>query len=61
MMFLKNDRCLPHFAERRRQIVQNLDIINRLRVDAHARSLSDQEMANVRASFDFIEALFVSL
>jgi hypothetical protein len=61
MMFLKSDLCLPHFADKRRQIVQNLDTINRLRVDAHARSLSDEEMDNARRSFDFIEAIFVSL
>jgi hypothetical protein len=57
-MLLKDGEVMPYLCERRSIILGKLDIVNKYRKDAHALIVDDQEMAEVRAAFDYLEVEF---
>lgn len=61
LMLMKDARVLPYLHERRSTIVKSLDSVNRIRKDAHGRSVGDSELSEVRAAFDHLEAEFSPL
>ena len=58
IMLLKDGRVLPPLDDRS-SIVQNMDLINKFRIDAHAREVGDEDMAQIRSALDFLEAEFL--
>lgn len=58
LMLLKNDEVLPYLAGRRSELVTSLDMINKLRKDAHAKEVSSEEIILARKAFDALEAEF---
>ncbi|NII58039.1 AAA-like domain-containing protein [Sphingomonas aerolata] len=58
LMLLKQSLVLPYLDERRSIVTRHLDTINKLRRDAHATTVSDDEMSSIRAAFDYIEGEF---
>jgi hypothetical protein len=55
---IKVDDVLPYLNSNRRDIIRALDTVNKLRKDAHANVVSDDELAAVRAAFELLEAEF---
>ena len=47
-MLIKDHRVLPYLSGRRSKIVEQLDVINKLRKDAHALVVSDDDIARAR-------------
>ncbi len=58
MILIKDDSVLPFLKDRRVHVVTLLDILNKLRRDAHAITVSDDELASARSAFDYLEAEF---
>ena len=58
LMLLKDFVVLPFLGERRTTIISFLDVINKLRKDAHALEPSNEDMVSVRSAFDYLEAEF---
>lgn len=58
LMLLKDDGVLPYLATRRSELVAALDMINKLRKDAHAMEVSSEEIVKARKAFDTLEAEF---
>ena len=58
MMLLKDGRALP-FLNDRSVIVQNMDLVNKSRIDAHANEVGDEAMAQIRSALYFLEAEFL--
>jgi hypothetical protein len=58
LAILKLEGALPYVERNRKAIVTALDTVNKLRKDAHANAVSDQELASVRAAFELLEAEF---
>lgn len=56
--FIKNEQVMDYLGARRSHILKHLDVVNRMRKDAHAKSVSDADIENVRRSFDYLEAEF---
>lgn len=57
-VLLKDTRILPYLSERRSHVVRCLDIINNLRKDAHAMTVSDSDIASARSAFEYLEGEF---
>lgn len=60
MMLIKNRDTLPFLSSRKSIICNKLDIINKLRKDAHANLVTEEEMKTARAAFDYLEGEFSS-
>lgn len=60
LMLIKDDRVLKYLDNRRSDVVSNLDTINKLRKDAHAMQVTDNEMIKAQKAFDYLEAEFQS-
>jgi hypothetical protein len=60
LAMLKLSNVLPYIDGSRRNIVAALDSVNRLRKDAHANAVTDQDLASARAAFEVLEAEFSS-
>ncbi len=58
MGFLRDETVLPYVNENRSRISRYLDVVNKLRKDAHANSVSDGELIAVREAFDYLEGEF---
>lgn len=58
LMLLKDLEVLPFMSERRSEVIRTLDLVNKLRKDAHALSVTDLEFAAVRSAFDYLETEF---
>ena len=56
---LKDQRVLPFLRERRRAVVEDLAIVNKFRIDAHAKEMGDYEMDGIRSAFDMLETEFL--
>jgi hypothetical protein len=61
MMLLKDGNILPYLADRRSGIVSAIDVVNKLRKDAHAMWVGDNEFEDVRKAFDLLEAEFFEI
>ena len=57
-MMIKDSSVMPFVENRRSNIVRQIDIINKLRKDAHAVAVTDDDMNAVRDAFDYLEAEF---
>ena len=60
LMLLKDERVLPFLEDERSEIVRYLNLVNKLRTDAHANDLTEEEMGDLRVAFDFLEMEFLS-
>lgn len=58
LALIKNERVLGYLGDRRRHIVKSLDIVNRLRKDAHANRVEDKDIEDAREAFLYLEAEF---
>lgn len=56
--FIKCPKVLPYLSVRRSLVLTHMDKINKLRKDAHANALTDDELREVREAFDFLEQEF---
>ena len=59
LVLLKDERVLPFIQDRRSVVASHLNIVNRLRKDAHANRVSGGELADIRGSFEYLEAEFL--
>lgn len=60
MILLKNDRVLPYLNEKRSSIVRDMDIVNRHRIDAHAKAISDSDYEALKKSIAELNDEFLS-
>jgi hypothetical protein len=60
LMLLKDARVIPFIKDRRSNIIRYIDTINRLRKDAHALKVNDNEMNTAREAFVYLESEFSS-
>lgn len=60
LMLLRDEAVLSALGDRRGHILSALDLVNRLRRDAHALAVSDEELGSVREAFAQLEAEFVA-
>lgn len=58
LMLIKNPAVLPYIAAHRKDIISNLDVVNRVRADAHAMEVSDEEFSAVDAALTCLEMEF---
>lgn len=58
LMMIKNVEVMPYISDRRSAICKSIDTLNKLRKDAHANELTDDEMNAAREAFDTLEAEF---
>lgn len=59
--FIKLPAVLPYLGENRRLLVENIDIVNRLRKDAHANDFTDSDFELVQNALDILESEFSEL
>ncbi len=58
LVLIKNAVVMPQLESRKSQIVAKIDVVNKYRKDAHAIIIGDEDMATVRAAFDYLEIEF---
>lgn len=61
MLLLKEKSILIYLEDRRATVVQAIDVVNKLRKDAHANWVGDKEFEDVRKAFDLLEAEFFEI
>ncbi len=59
LMMLKDGEVLSYLGDRRSDVLKALDAVNRLRKDAHAKVITDDEMDQARSAFEYLEAEFL--
>ncbi|MCS6986976.1 MAG: hypothetical protein NZM40_06025 [Sphingomonadaceae bacterium] len=55
---VRHEAIFPYLGERRREILELIDTLNRLRKDAHARMLSGSELEKARGAIAVLERWF---
>jgi hypothetical protein len=60
IMIIRDAEAAPYLSDRKSTICSNLDVVNKLRKDAHANLVTEDEMVRIRAAFDYLEAEFSS-
>lgn len=58
LMLIKDEMVLPFLRHRRSLIVQQLDTVNKLRKDAHALKVTEEDLRLVCSAFEVLEAEF---
>lgn len=58
LMLIKNSRVLPYLESRRSDFTKFMNEVNKFRADAHAKSVSDGEMASAREALEYLESEF---
>lgn len=58
LMLIRNEKVLAYIGGQRSNIVKSIDVVNRLRKDAHANIVSEQDISDARKAFDYLEGEF---
>jgi hypothetical protein len=58
LAIIKNEKVMPYLNHRRSLIIKYIDVINKLRKDAHANKVEDADIESAREAFDFLETEF---
>lgn len=58
LALIRDGRVLPYLSDQRSEITRVLDVVNKLRRDAHAIQVSDNDLSSARAAFERLEVEF---
>lgn len=61
LMLLKQNDVLPYISDRRSSITSAIDVVNKMRKDAHAKIVNAEDLSLVRAAFEVLEGEFARL
>ncbi len=59
LMLMKDESVLPYLGVRRSIIVKHMNVVNRIRNDAHSNDIGDEDMKTVREAFESLELEFL--